>query len=176
MNAETSIIAYRSHRPRVHSSVYLARGACVIGRVQIGAHASIWFNSVLRADIERIRVGRTTNIQDLCLLHVDHHLPCLIGDEVVVGHQVTLHGCVVGDGALIGMGAIVLSGARVGDEALVGAGSVVPEGVRIPPRTLVMGIPARRVRQLTAAEARSQHHWAQRYAQLARAHRASQSS
>ena len=161
----------RSHRPRLHSSVFVVPGACLIGRVQIGAGSSVWFNAVLRADINRIRVGRRTNIQDLSLLHVDHDQPCLLGDEIVVGHQACLHGCTVGDGALIGIGSIVLSGARIGEEALVGAGCVVPEGVRIPPRTLVMGIPARRVRTLSAAEARQQHRWALHYAQMAREYR-----
>lgn len=167
MHPESTLIAFHAHRPRIHPTVFVAPGAQLIGRVTIGARSSVWFNAVLRADINRIRVGQGTNIQDLCLVHVDHDTPCLIGDDIVVGHQVCLHACTVGDGSLIGNGAIVLSRARIGDEALVAAGCLVPEGVRIPPRTLVMGIPARRVRKLTAAEIRQHRRWAASYARLA---------
>ena len=167
MASDASLIAFHGHHPRVHPSVYLAEGARIIGRVTIGAHSSVWFNAVLRGDINRIRIGQYTNIQDVSLIHVDQDTPCLIGHEIVVGHHVCLHACTIGDGSLIGNGAIVLSGARIGEEALVAAGCLVPEGARVPPRTLVMGIPARRVRTLTVAEIRDHRRWAVRYAQLA---------
>lgn len=167
MRPESSLIALRGHRPRVHRSVFIAPGARLIGRVQIGARSSVWFNAVLRADINRIRIGTGTNIQDLSLVHVDHDTPCLIGNDIVIGHHVCLHACTVGDGSLIGNGAIVLSRARIGEEALVAAGCLVPEGVRIPPRTLVMGIPARRVRTLSAREVLQHRRWAAGYARLA---------
>ena len=168
MRVEPFLIPYRTNQPRLHPTVYVAPGARVVGRVTIGARSSVWFNAVLRADVNRIRVGQGTNIQDLCLVHVDHDKPCLIGNDIVVGHHACLHACTVGDGSLIGIGSIVLSGARIGDEALVGAGSLVPEGARIPPRALVVGIPARRVRTLTASEVRQHRKWAANYAQLAK--------
>ena len=168
---EPTLIPFGAHRPCLHPTVFIAPGARLIGQVRIGAHSSIWYNAVLRADINRIRIGQGTNIQDLCLVHVDHDKPCRIGDEIVVGHHACLHACTVGDGALIGIGSIILSGARIGDEALVAAGCVVPEGVKIPPRTLVMGMPARRVRTLSATEIRQHRHWAADYARLAQAYR-----
>lgn len=167
LTCHSRLIPLGSHQPHVHPSVFVAAGARIIGRTTIGAGSSIWFNAVLRADINRIRIGCRTNIQDLCILHVDHDAPCVVGDEVVVGHQACLHGCTVGDGALIGMGAILLNHARIGDEALVAAGALVPEGMRVPPRALVMGRPARRVRTLSSVEVRQQHRWALSYARLA---------
>jgi len=169
-----SLLSYRSLRPRLHPSVFIAAGARIIGRVTIGARSSIWFNTVLRADINRIRIGQGTNIQDLCLVHVDHDKPCVIGHDIVVGHHVTLHACTIGDGSLIGMGAIILSGARIGEEALVAAGSLVPEDARVEPRALVMGVPARYVRTLSSAEIRSHRRWASDYARLAHDYRTHQ--
>ena len=127
---------FRHHHPRIHPSAFIAPGADIIGRVSLAQDASIWFGCVLRGDVNRIAVGRATNIQDGSILHVDDDHPCLIGDHVHVGHHVNLHGCVVESGAMIGIGAIVLSGAHVGREAIVGAGSVVLEGTKIPPRML----------------------------------------
>ncbi|MBI3320259.1 MAG: gamma carbonic anhydrase family protein [Candidatus Omnitrophica bacterium] len=166
-----TVIPFRRYVPDIHPTAFIAPGASVIGRVRLGKEASIWFGTVVRGDINQIIIGESTNIQDGSILHVDDDAPCVIHDHVHVGHHVNLHGCVVEPGALIGIGAIVLSGARVGHEAIVGAGSVVLEGMRIPPRTLVVGAPARVVRSVTAREVAGIRRWVKRYAQLAKLYR-----
>lgn len=163
--------AYRRSSPTIHPSAFVAPGADVIGRVWLAKDASIWFGCVLRGDVNRIEIGEATNVQDGSILHVDTRRPCLIADHVHVGHHVNLHGCVVGRGALIGIGAIVLSGARIGAGAIIGAGSVVLEGTRIPPRVLAVGAPARVVRPVSARELRYIQGWVKKYVQLARAYR-----
>jgi carbonic anhydrase/acetyltransferase-like protein (isoleucine patch superfamily) len=165
------ILSYKHHRPVIHPSVFVAPGADVIGRVRLARDSSIWFGCVLRGDVNRIEIGRGTNIQDGSILHVDDNHPCLIRDRVHVGHHANLHGCVVEPGAMIGIGAIVLSGARVGRGAIVGAGSVVLEGMRIPPRTLAVGTPARVVRKVTERDLRYVRSWAAKYVRLAKAYR-----
>ncbi|MEE2677214.1 MAG: gamma carbonic anhydrase family protein [Myxococcota bacterium] len=139
--------------PRIDTSAWLAPGAVVVGDVSIGPDSSVWYGSVLRGDVHSIRVGARTNLQDQCVVHVTRdRFSCEIGDEVTVGHRATVHGCVVEEGALIGIGAIVLDGARIGFEAVVGAGAVVTPGTEVAPGSLVMGVPARPVRELTPAE------------------------
>jgi len=165
------IIPFRQAQPTIHPSAFVAPGASVIGRVTISKDASIWFGCVLRGDVNRIVIGEATNIQDGSILHVDDHSPCLISDHVHVGHHVNLHGCVVERGALIGIGAIVLSDARIGHEAIVGAGSVVLEGMRIPPRMLAVGVPARVVRPVTAKDLTYIRRWVKKYVHLAKAYR-----
>lgn len=168
------LIAYRGRRPQVHPSVYIAEGARLIGQVQIGARSSIWFNAVLRADLAAIRIGVGSNVQDNAVLHVGHGDPCVVGDGVIVGHLVNLHGCAVGDGALVGNNAIVLDGARIGEEAFIGAGALVAPGTRVPPRTLMLGTPARAARTLTAADVRDMRYWARHYTQTAAAYKREQ--
>lgn len=165
------ILPFGRRAPRVHDSAFVAPGASVIGDVRLERGSSVWFGAVLRADLNRIRVGRDTNVQDLCLLHVDRDEPCLLGEGIVMGHQSTAHGCVVGDGALIGIGARILSGARVGAGSLVAAGTVVLEGQRIPERSLAVGVPARVVRRLGARETAARGPWARRYRELAAVYR-----
>jgi len=165
------ILPYRTIYPTIHPSVFIAPGADVIGRVRLAKDVSIWFGCVLRGDVNRIEIGRATNIQDGSILHVDDDHPCRIADHVHVGHHANLHGCVVARGAMIGIGAIVLSGARVGAGAIVGAGSVVLEGTRIPPRTLAVGAPARVVRKVTAKDLMYIKRWVGKYVQLAKAYR-----
>ena len=165
------ILGYRKFVPSIHPTAYVAPGADIIGRVRVGREASIWFGCVLRGDVNRIEIGEATNIQDGSILHVDDHHPCLISHHVHVGHHVNLHGCRVEMGAMIGIGAIVLSGSRIGAEAIVGAGSVVLEGARIPPRTLAVGAPARVVRKLTARDIGYIRGWVARYVILARTYR-----
>ena len=165
------IFPYRGKHPTIHPSAFIAPGADVIGRVRIAKDASVWFGCVLRGDVNRIEIGEATNIQDGSILHVDDRSPCVIADHVHVGHHANLHGCVVERGAMIGIGAIVLSGARVGAGAIVGAGSVVLEGTRVPPRTLVVGAPARVVRRVTARDLAYVKRWVAKYVKLAKAYR-----
>jgi len=165
------IRAYRRHRPAIHATAWVADSAEVIGRVTIAQDTSIWFNAVLRGDLNRIAIGASTNIQDGCILHVDHDAPCLINERVLVGHQAMLHGCTVEPEALIGMGAIILSHARVGRGAVVGSGSLVPEGMHVPPGKVVVGIPARVVRSVTAQDRRYLRQGIATYVQLAKRYR-----
>ena len=165
------ILPHRGVSPTIHPSAFVAPGADVIGWVRLAKDASVWFGCVLRGDVNRIEIGAATNIQDGSILHVDGDHPCLIRDHVHVGHHANLHGCVVERGAMIGIGAIVLSGARVGARAIVGAGSVVLEGTRIPPRTLAVGAPARVVRKVTARDLAYITRWVAKYVQLAKHYR-----
>ena len=167
-----TVLRYRRHAPAIHPSAYVAPGAAVIGRVTIAKEASVWFNCVVRGDVNRIVIGAATNIQDGSILHVDDVHPCLIRDHVHVGHHANLHGCVVERGAMIGIGAIVLSGAHIGEGAIVGAGSVVLEGTRVPPRVLVVGAPARVVRKITEKDLRYVRRWVRKYVELAKIYRA----
>jgi carbonic anhydrase/acetyltransferase-like protein (isoleucine patch superfamily) len=164
---------YGGKAPRLHPSVWIADGATVLGDVEIGEGGSIWYGSVVRGDVNSIRIGARTNVQDASVVHVttDTH-PTRLGDDVTVGHRVVLHGCTVEDGALVGIGAVVLDGAIVGREALVGAGALVPPGMKVPPRTLVMGSPARVVRPLEDAEVAAILATTRRYVEYAARHRA----
>ena len=144
------IYKYRGYSPEIAEDVFVAPGVHIIGRVAIAQGSSIWFNSVVRGDINKISIGKYTNIQDNSVVHVDESFPTEIGDYVVVGHKVILHGCIVGSGSLIGMGAVLLDGARVGENAIVAAGSVVRG--EIPAGTLAVGTPARVTRELRKEE------------------------
>mgnify|MGYP000666380517 CR=1 FL=1 len=143
---------FKGIKPDVHEAVYMADGVRIIGDVKIEQDCSIWYNSVLRGDLAAIRIGQRTNIQDGTIAHVNLNQPLLIGEDVSVGHGAIIHGCTIGKGALIGMGAIILSGAVIGEYALIGAGSIVTENKIIPPYTLSLGSPAKVVRELTAAD------------------------
>jgi carbonic anhydrase/acetyltransferase-like protein (isoleucine patch superfamily) len=123
-----------------------------MGNVELGENASVWFGAVIRGDTECIRIGRNTNIQDASVLHADVGKPLTLGDNVTVGHQVMLHGCTVGDGSLIGIGAIVLNGAKIGKGCIVGAGSLVTEGKEFPDGSMIIGSPAKVVRELSAEQ------------------------
>lgn len=137
------IHAYRDVRPAVHATAFVEASAHVIGDVELAEDASVWFCAVLRGDVNRIRVGRGTNIQDGTVVHVNRRgQPTVLGDYVTVGHAARLHGCRIGSHCLIGIGAIVLDGVEIGEESLIAAGSVVAPGTRVPPRSLVMGVPA----------------------------------
>ncbi|MBA3709235.1 MAG: gamma carbonic anhydrase family protein [Planctomycetes bacterium] len=162
---------YRGISPALHPSVYVADGAQVIGDVAIGEDSSVWYNAVLRADIELIRIGRRTNIQDLSLVHVNTDgRRTTIGDDVTVGHQVAIHGCAIGDRVLVGMGAILLDGVVVEDDCLIAAGSLLTPGTRIAAGSLVMGSPARVKRPLTDGERAGLLASAAEYVRTARAH------
>lgn len=151
--SQNMIKNFKSIAPKIHASAFIADDAVVIGDVEIAEQASVWYGSVLRGDVNFIRIGARTNIQDGTVIHVsrrDHST--VLEEEITVGHRVTLHGCYVERGCLIGIGAIVLDGARVGRNSLVAAGSLVTPGTEIPERSLVMGSPARVKRQLTGKE------------------------
>jgi gamma-carbonic anhydrase len=146
------IRSFRGIAPKVAASAYVDASAQVIGDVEIGERSSVWPNASLRGDTGPIRVGSESSIQDNCVLHMDTGFPLTVGDRVTVGHSVTLHGCTVEDDTLIGIGATILNGARIGKGSVVAAGSLVPEGMEVPPSTLVMGVPAKPKRPVTAEE------------------------
>jgi carbonic anhydrase/acetyltransferase-like protein (isoleucine patch superfamily) len=147
------IRAYRGVMPRIAESAYIDSSAQIIGDVTVGEGSSVWLNTSVRGDVNHIRIGNETSIQDNTVLHVDHQVyPCIIGNRVTVGHSAVLHGCVVEDEVLIGIGAIVLNGATIGRGAVVAAGALVPEGMQVPANTLVMGTPAKVRREVTAEE------------------------
>ncbi len=146
------LIAHHGVRPVLGSSVFVADGAMVIGDVRLGEGSSVWFNAVLRGDINGIIVGERSNVQDGTVIHVTHDLAVVVGREVTIGHLAVVHGCIVQDRCLIGMHAVILDGARIGPDSVVAAGSVVKEKFVVPPGVLVAGVPARIVRELTDEE------------------------
>jgi carbonic anhydrase/acetyltransferase-like protein (isoleucine patch superfamily) len=153
------------HCPQLAEGAWVADSAQVIGRVELGEDASVWFGAILRGDTEQLHIGKGSNVQDGSVLHADPGFPLVLGEHVTVGHQVMLHGCSVGDGSLIGIHAVVLNGAKIGKNCLVGAGTLVTEGKEFPDGSMILGSPARVVRQLTpeqiAALPRSAHHYVQ---------------
>lgn len=165
------IRSFEGRHPNVDRSVFLAEGALIIGDVEIGRESSVWFNSVVRADINRIRIGEKTNIQDLSVLHVTRHDPVEIGSRVTVGHRAIIHGASVGDCCLIGMGSTLLDGCRTGPYVLVAAGSVVLQQTRIPEGVLVAGVPATVRRPLTQEERTMLEDSASRYVGYANSYR-----
>ncbi len=132
----------------IDQTAFIAPGAVVVGRVSLGKHSSIWYNAVVRADMDSITVGDETNIQDSCVIHVDEGYPCVIGSRVGVGHRVVLHGCTIEDECLIGMGSVLLNGVHVGRGSVIGAGAVLTEEMDVPPGSLVVGVPARVIRPI----------------------------
>jgi carbonic anhydrase/acetyltransferase-like protein (isoleucine patch superfamily) len=140
---------YQNHRPLFGKNVRIHELATVIGQVSLGDDVSLWPASVLRGDMAAIRVGHRTNIQDGSVFHTDTGYPCVVGEDCVVGHQACVHACTVGDRCLIGIQSVILTGAEVGDECIIGSGAVVLEGRKIPPRSLVLGVPGKVVRQVT---------------------------
>lgn len=157
------LIQYKGSRPILADHVYIAEGAKIIGKVTIGEYSNIWFNCVLRGDIENITIGKNTNIQDLSTIHTNPGQPVLIEDGVSVGHSCVLHGCTIRRGSLIGMGSIVLNDSEIGENCLVGAGSLIPERKIFPPNSLILGSPAKVVRKLTPQEIESLQDLAERY-------------
>jgi carbonic anhydrase/acetyltransferase-like protein (isoleucine patch superfamily) len=156
----------------IHPSAFIAPGAAIMGDVALGEDASVWYGAVLRGDMAPIVIGAQTCLQDGTIVHVDEGLPCIVGRRVGVGHRVILHGCTVEDECLIGMGSVLLNGVRIGTGSVVAAGAVIPEGMQVPPRSLIMGVPGRIVRQVdTALAARITETWSH-YVDQAQAHKA----
>lgn len=151
------------HTPQVHPTAFVADSAQVVGRVTLGEGSSVWFNTVIRADNEPMTIGAGSNIQDGSVLHSDTGFPLTVGERVTVGHQVVLHGCTVGDESLIGIGAVVLNGAKIGKHCLVGAGALVTEGKEFPDGSMILGSPAKVVRQLTPEQIDGLRRSAQHY-------------
>ena len=157
--------------PRIGAGVYLAPGSVVIGDVEVGADSSVWFNAVIRGDVAPIRIGQRSNVQDGAVLHVDRGTPCVVGDEVTIGHAAIVHGTTVGDGVTIGMGAVVLSRSQIGMEAIVAAAALVPEEAVVSAGMLMMGVPARAKRSLSDMERAASRENALRYVRNAAAYR-----
>ena len=158
--------------PQVHATAWVADSAQVMGRVTLGEDASVWFGTVVRGDTDSITIGAGSNVQDASVLHADFGKPLVIGERVTVGHQVMLHGCTIGDESLIGIGAVVLNGARIGKNCLVGAGALVTEGKEFPDGSMILGSPAKAVRQLTPEQIEGLRLSAQHYVDNARRFRA----
>lgn len=149
----TVIRTFQGIKPTIPDSCFIEDTAVVIGDVVLGEDCSVWFNAVIRGDVNHIRIGNRTNVQDLCMLHVTHDThPLIIGNEVTIGHSVVLHGCTIKDRVLVGMGAIVMDGAVIGEDSVVGAGALVVEGTVVPPKSVILGSPGRVRRGVSDAE------------------------
>lgn len=166
------IKSFQNLAPKIHETAFVADDAIVIGDVEIGADSSVWFGSILRGDVNHIRIGARTNIQDGSIIHVSRSAHAtVLEDEVTLGHRVTLHGCHIETGCLIGIGAIILDGVRVGANSLVAAGSLLTPNAQIPPRVLVLGSPARIKRELSEDEVKDLEKFWRNYVSLSRIYR-----
>lgn len=167
-----NIRTFRGQTPRIHGSAFVDPSVIVIGDVEVGEDSSIWPGCVVRGDVESIRIGRRTNLQDLTLVHVTSNKhPTSIGDDVTVGHRVILHGCTVKDRVLVGMGAILMDGVVVGEDCIVGAGALLSPGTQVPPGSLILGSPGRVKRPISAEERAFLRESAARYVGYASEHR-----
>jgi carbonic anhydrase/acetyltransferase-like protein (isoleucine patch superfamily) len=160
------IYEFEERTPEIAASCYIADNATVIGDVVLREESSIWFGAVLRGDIEPVVVGHRSNIQDNSVAHTSNGFPVVLGEDVTVGHKVTLHGCRIGNNCLIGMGAILLDGCEIGDNCIVGAGALVKQGYKVPAGSLVVGSPARVIRKLGEDDFKNIHHYSERYVDL----------
>jgi len=160
---EKQLDKFLRKKPSLGKGVYIAKGAVVVGDVTLGDYSSVWYNAVLRGDINRIVVGHHTNIQDNSVLHLADDYACLVGNYVTVGHSAVVHACTVGDEVLVGMGAVILDGAVIGRQSIIGAKALVTQGTKIPPGSLVLGAPVRVVRALTRKERAGLKPWAKKY-------------
>jgi gamma-carbonic anhydrase len=174
MNLKARLRRHLGRKPRLSGAIFVAANATVLGDVVLGPMSSVFYGAVLRGDINQIRVGKGTNIQDNAVLHLADDFGVRIGSWCTVGHGAIVHACTIGNECLIGMGATVLDGARIGARSIIGANSLVPQAFRCPPGSLVYGSPARVIRKLTASEKRGLRLWALKYVEVARAHAALQ--
>lgn len=177
-----TILAHGGKTPRIHETAFVAPGARLIGDVEVGPHASVWYNCVLRGDLNRIVVGARSNVQDGTVIHVedgeagDPGLPTLIGEDALVGHMAILHGCIVEDRAFVGMGSVVMDGARIGSAGMLAAGGLLPPGKVVPPAEIWAGRPARYLRDLTPAQLEQMQLQTAKYLALAQSHRAARTN
>jgi len=169
------ILKYKNDFPKIAKSAWIAPSADIIGDVEIGEDSSVWFGCVVRGDVHYIKIGKRTSIQDLSMIHVTHFknekkigdgFPTIIGDDVTIAHRVMLHGCIIGNACLIGMSATILDGAVIGKESIVGAGSLVTKNKKFPPRSLIMGSPAKVIRTLKEDEIKELYASANRYVEF----------
>lgn len=160
--------SFEGRRPDIARAAFVAASADLTGGVELGDGASVWYGAVLRADLAPIKVGAGSNVQDGAVIHVDEKHPCVLGEDVTVGHRAVLHGCSVGDRSLVGMGAILLDGSVIGEESIVGAGALVTQGKAFPPRSLILGSPAKVARELEPEEVAGLREHARSYVDLAR--------
>ena len=170
MNFEHRLSCYLRATPAIHPSAFIAKNATLIGDVHVEEEASIWFQCVLRADINRISIGPRSNIQDGCVVHLSDDHPTIVGELVTVGHKAILHACSIADEVLIGMNAVILDGAEIGARSIVGAGALVTGGKKFPPGSLIIGSPAKVVRTLNVEEQSKIRFLAQKYVQLSRSY------
>ena len=173
LNEGGELLPYGDSSPQIARSAWVAPGAYVIGDVHLGEESSVWYGAVLRGDTEPILIGARTNVQDGCVLHADPGYPAVVGEGCVVGHNAVVHGCKIGDGCLIGMGATIMNGTKIGEGSVVAAGAVVPEGREYPPRSLIVGIPAKRAGEVTEEQAEDTKRGVREYVERAAAHRES---
>ncbi len=166
------IIPFEGFVPKIHPTAFIAPTAVIIGDVEIGENSSVWYGCVLRGDLDPIRIGKRSNIQDNSVLHTGLNEPCIIRDHVTVGHMAIVHGCEVRDGALIGMGACVLNRAIIGEECIVGAHALVTEGKIFEPRTMILGAPAKAIRKISDEDLKPVETFTERYVQNGVRHRA----
>ncbi|MFW5967778.1 MAG: gamma carbonic anhydrase family protein [Persicimonas sp.] len=175
MSQDSRILPFEGTMPELAEGVYIAPGAKVIGRVRMGSKASVWYNAVIRGDLEPIEIGPRTNVQDNSVIHIESgEFPTIIGADVTIGHKALIHACTIEDNCLIGMGSIILDGATIEENSLIAAGAVVTPGTTIPAGSLAVGTPARVVRQVTDEEIASFGESAAHYVELADRHRRSQ--
>ena len=173
LNVAGNLLPHGDTSPKLAPSAWVAPGAFVIGNVRLSEESSVWYGAVLRGDTEPIRIGARTNVQDGCILHADPGYPAIVGEGCVIGHNAVVHGCKIGDNCLVGMGATILNGAKIGDGSIVAAGAVVPEGREFPPRSLIVGIPAKHIGDVTDEQAADIERGASEYIERASAHRES---
>ena len=170
MDVSGRLARHLSRTPDVAAAAFVAANATIVGDVQLGRDSSVWYGAVLRGDIEAIRIGAGSNVQDLTLIHLANDLPATVGRHVTIGHRAIIHACTIGDECLIGMGATVLDGAQIGDRCIVGAGALVTKRFVAPPGSMIFGAPAKVVRPLTAEEQAGIRAMAEKYVLVARAH------
>ena len=173
MREAGELLPYGDDSPEVADSAWIAPGAYVVGKVHLGEESSVWYGAVLRGDTEPIRVGARTNIQDGCVLHADPGYPAVVGEGCVIGHKAIVHGCEIGNNCLVGMNATVLNGAKIGAGSIVAAGALVSENREFPPRSLIVGIPAKRVGEVSEEQTEDIARGVRTYVERAAAHRAS---
>jgi len=162
--------SFDGKKPRLDKAAFIAPSANLIGNVELGEGASVWFNAVIRADVGPITIGARSNVQDGCVMHLPWGSKVVVGDDVTIGHRAVVHGCTIGNRVLVGMGSIIMDDANIGDDCIVGAGAVVTPGTQVPSQSMVLGVPAKVVRELTDEEVASLKTSAKNYAELAKSY------